>query len=235
MAARVQWNGNPFTTLVEQAALDIELDRWGVAGSTINFGTRFGSYAEVVNKVSNIKRHPAFTWLVRTSAKITRSEADYCDISITFQGVPPDTNEKTYKCITATNSEPIETHPDFAMWAEQFHALFDDKGKLVGWESPEEGAEKDDDFRGIESYLAPNFVYEEVWVRGRSASELRDFTKLGKIEDPPNSRARPKVKDGANFIFLGGDLELIGDGSKLTRRWKASGHGGWNKHIYGTK
>lgn len=235
MASQVIWRGNPFTTLVEQAPLDIELDRWGVSSSTINFGTRFGSYQEVVAKVARIKRHPAFGWLVRTSAKIARSEADYADISITFQGVPPDTDEKTYKCTSATNSEPIETHPDFAMWAEQFHALFDDKGKLVGWESPEEGAEKDDDFRGIESYLAPNFVYEEVWVRGRSASELRDFTRLGKIEDPPNSRARPTVKDGASFIFLGGDLELIGDGSKLTRRWKVSGPGGWNKHIYGTK
>lgn len=215
---------------MEDVPYEIEFDQFGVASSTLHLQYRFGDPDAAAAKIGGIIIHPAFSWLKRTKAKIKREEADYCKATISFEGIPPTTDERLYKLKASLATEDIETHPKFSEWVTSGLAVLDDKNKLDYFtDDPED----DDSLNGIESWLVPSLIYEETWIRG-NAGGAKDFSKLGRKDNPPPSDARPgnigSVKD---FLFLGGDLELIGFGSKLTRRWRLSGPRGWNKKVYG--
>jgi hypothetical protein len=180
-----------------------------------------------------METHPAFSWLKRTKAKVSREEADYAKATITFAGIPPETDERTYKLSASLATEDIETHPLFPEWVASGLAILDDKGKLSHFNDEAKGKDALQSLQGVESWLVPSLIYEETWVRG-NAGGAKDFSKLGKIMSPPSSDVEPgSIGDTKSFLFLGGDIELIGFGSKMTRRWRLSGPRGWNKKIYG--
>jgi len=223
------WNG---TIPWEAVPYDIEFDEFGVASSTMNFQFEFTDAAAAVAKIAGEKIHPAFPWLKRTKAKISREEANFGKASITYAGIPPETDERTYKLKSSLATEAIQTHKDFQTWIDEGLVTYDTaegakKAELI-WTQ----AGIDANFQGTESFLSPSQVYEETWVRGRSGS-ARDFSKLGKKMNVPPSDVKPgNIGSARNFLFLGGDIELIGYGSKMTRRWRLSGPNGWNEKIY---
>ena len=223
----VTWNG---TIPWEAVPYDIEFDEFGVASSTMNVQFRFGDPVSAAAKVANLLVHPHFPWLKRSKAKVQREEADFAKASITFEGIPPNTDEKHYKLTASLSTEGIETHPLFPEWVEKGLAVVDDKNKLDYFTDLPDA---DDSLAGVESWLVPSLIYEETWVRGNAGS-AKDFSKLGKKMTPPPSNAKPgNIGGGRDFLFLGGDIQLIGFGSKMTRRWRLSGPRGWNKKIYG--
>lgn len=223
------WRGTiPF----EAVPYTIEFDEYGVGSSTITVQFRFNNPSSAASQIEKIETHPSFAWLKRKKATINRQEADLAVATITFEGIPPETDKKTYKCTRSTNSEPISTHPDFKTWVEEGIYEVDDKGKavfLTDVESNSVGGNQS--FAGTESWLVPNAMYEEVWIQGKGGSNA-DFSKIGKVDDPPDSPVKPNLRQDANWLFMGGDIETIGFGTKMVRKWKASGPKGWNTRIY---
>lgn len=224
---RINWKGSiPF----EDVPYELEFDEFGVASSTIHVQYEFDDPAKAANRIAGIRVHPTFDWLLRTKAKIKREEANLAKATITFDGIPPNTDERKYKLKGSLSTESIVTHPDFNSWIEEGIVELDENQKPV-WVDLD--VDEGDDLSGVESWLVPNLIYEETWVRG-SQGGARDFSKLGRKMSPPDSDAKPgNIGSDRNFLFLGGDIELIGRGSKMTRRWRLSGPRGWNKRIYG--
>lgn len=226
----INWQGTiPF----EDTPFEIEFDEFGVASSTMHFQFEFESPEQAAMKIANILVHPHFAWLKRTRATINREEACFGKATVIFDGVPPSTDQKTYRLKGSLATEPIMTHPKFQEWADEGLVEVAEDGKSFIWTDQFTSAALDDDsLVGIESYLSPNLVYEEVWVRGNSGG-ARDFSKLGRKMNPPASNAKPgNIGSGRNFLFVGGNIELIGFGSKMTRQWRLSGRRGWNERIY---
>lgn len=220
---KIPWEDVPYT---------IEFDEFGVASSTIAVQFRFQDATNAVSKIARIGTHPNFGYLKRKKATIQREEADLAKATITFEGVPPNTDIRTYSLKKSTNTEPISTHPDFDTWVEEGIYEFDEKGKAVFVQEAESSSVGgNQSFAGADSWLVPGAVYSEVWVRGRGGSAA-DFSKTGKIDNPPSSPVKPSLRQNANWIFMGGDIEVVGYGTKMNRQWKASGPKGWNTRIY---
>ena len=227
MAGPITWHGS---IPLEAVPYEIEFDEFGIASSTMHLQYRFQSPGAAASQIAGITIHPAFSWLKRSKAKIQRQEADFASATITFEGVPPNTDETTYKLKASLATEDIETHPKFQEWVDEGVAVLDDKNKLDYFS---DDPNLEDTLNGIESWMVPNLIYEETWVRGQSGG-ARDFSKLGKKESPPPSPARPSgFGSDRDYLFLGGDIEIIGFGSKMTRRWRLSGPRGWNERVYG--
>lgn len=226
MSYGVNWNGTiPF----DRVEYDITIDEFGVGSSTVYYQWEWTGPSDAANRITSIESHPDFSWLKRSNARINREEANFAKASVSFVGVPPNTDKKNYKLSGSLGSAPIETHPRFQELVAEGFATFDpDDGSLI-W-SEEVNGEVNELF-GTESWLQPTLVYEEVHVRGKGGSQ-KDFSKLGKIQNPPKSRVRPTTPEGSNFLFIGGDIEEIGFGSRMTRRWKLSGPGGWSDELY---
>lgn len=227
----MELRGNQLTTLVETYPLEVKFNRWGVASSTMNFIMLYNNGA-VVGQVAGRKQHPDFAWLKRSNATIRREEADHCAVSITFEGVPPETNEKIYSVSGSTSTEPIESHPDFAQIGgtpsnKLNEAQFDEDGKFKGFGV---GPAGDNPKAGIKSYLVGSLIYQEDWIRGAipSAPELDE---LGTINNPPPSPMKPSI-GGRNWLLINADCKQIGNGSQLTRKWRLSGNRGWDEDIY---
>lgn len=205
----------------------LEFNEWGLTRATQIFLHPFDQAAAEIDKR---KTHPQYTYLKRKSGTVTREEAGIGKINISFEGIPPETDEKRYRLRASVAQAPLEAHPDFNDFATPANgATFDDEGNFTGWEI-ELGGNKNP-FYGVEAWLVPGAIYEEVWTRGRTSNEGSEFENTGEIDTPPNSGARIRI-DGRNWLFLGGEVELIGDGSRMTRRWRLSGPDGWNEDIY---
>lgn len=215
--------------LLEQVDEVIEFNEFGIGRATQVFEANYDSAQAEVDKR---KRHPRFPWLKRKTGNIKREPANSAKIQISYEGVPPETNEKFYSLKASLTTAPIGTHPNFNSFAiEANGAIFNQAGEFTGWEIEIDGEKNI--FYGVESWLVPGFIYEENWVRGRSTGESNEFEDTGRIDNPPNSDAKIRIA-GRNWLFFGGDVKIIGDGSRMTRRWKLSGPNGWIDDMYGS-
>ena len=214
--------------ILEQVDEVIEFNEFGIARASQSFEANYDT-AEA--EVSKRLTHPKFSWLKRKTGSIRRIVANSAIVTINFEGVPPDTDEKYYTLKASLSAAPIGTHPKFHEFAvPENGAIFDGDGNFVGWDIEIEGSKNV--FYGVESWLVPGYIYEEVWIRGTSSSEANEFEKSGKIDTPPASSVRIKIS-GRNWLHFGGEVKPIGDGSKMTRRWRLSGPDGWIDDIYG--
>jgi len=229
MTAQVQWQGS-LKNAEEAAEYDIEIDEFGVGSSTIYRQYEWSGAKSIADIVEGFETHPEFPWLKRKSARISRQEANFTTAQITFVGIPPNTDKATYRMTASLGSAPIETHPRFQELIEEGLVSFDPEEGTLVWSQTDKQGEENKLF-GTESWLQPTLIYEETWVRGSKGSS-RDFRKIGLVETPPKSDARPQTPDGTNFLFMGGNIELIGFGSKMTRRWKLSSGGPWSEKLY---
>ena len=226
MSCSIIWRG---TIPWEAVDYTIDFDEFGVAGSTINVQYQFDSPGAAAMKIAGIKVHPVFGWLKRKKATIKREEANLASASITFEGVPPNTDERTYKVKHSTSSEDIKTHPDFATWVEEGICSLSADKKTVIWKEESEGVK--DSFFGTESWLTAGIIYEETWVRGNVGGG-NELSLVGRIDQPPASNVLPRGAGGRNYLLISGDIEPIGFGTKMVRQWRMSGRRGWNSRIY---
>jgi len=218
------WRGQ-FTTLTEDVPNEIILDAFGVSQGRQFF---WGPFDLAVGLILAKTQHPDYSWLKRKSANIRRQEANYAEIDISFEGIPPQTDELTYKCTGNTSSEPIETHPKFLtdIATVANGAKFTD-GKFTGWEDSSTKA-------GIKSYLNGNLTYEETRIVGVLNDGNNALSELGNRDTPPSSPVKPVVGAGRNWLMTGGTAEPIGFGGKIAKTWRLSAKRGWDEDIYTT-
>jgi len=243
----VVWrNGQKLATLLETTGGEVVFDDVGVASGTLVYQCM---YANSVALVASFTRHPSFAFLKRKNARIVREEAGMARVTINFEGIPTgeeNENRKTYTLHGGTGTEPIESHTQFgtfagkwndpATWVNgaRFATQGEDRGKFLGFVA----AQGDDDPNpkaGVQSYYAPTLVYSEVELRSKanSSSIAVNMNNLGKIDTPPNSDVLPQVSSGRDWLLTDCTVEEVGDGVRITRRWRLSGRNGWDPDIYG--
>ncbi len=252
-------NGQLLGELTEKVKNEVNFDKFGVASATLHYQCFFDLAPQLI---SNLLYHPVFPWLVRHTAKISREEAGYATVVINFRGVPleetqPNNNtfKKTYSLEGATSQEPIETHPRFSEFAGdpedkttwENGATFteqkvtdkegEDTGKVsykFNGFSPSLQDGSANPFAGVKSYLEPSFVYTETETLAKA--DIEDITlnmnQLGETSTPPSSNILPVVKEPRDWILVSASVEEVGEGVKITRKWKLSGRNGWLQPVY---
>ena len=174
------------------------------------------------------------------STSADRIEADMWKVTRVFSAVITDDSEalfKSYSCETVANNEPIQTHPDFLLFAgtplaPKNGAVFD----LTTGEFQRFAPYLSDNTRnrkaGITDYKVPIISFSEVRIVFQD--ELASFVRgAGFVdESPPDHPLRPRFKK-RNWLLVQCDPEWVADETyKLTRKWAASGPRGWDRTIY---
>lgn len=200
--------------------------------------------------------HPDFRWLVRSKATVTREAAGIAKVVIDYEGIDPSQGggqgeSKSYSLDVNTNSEPIETHPDFRQWAgqavvgggtnPQTGAIWDEDGAFLGFAIEKAGEDSDSiyadpnvDKAGVKSFLSPGVTYTESITNSDSRGSNVDLEKVGKIDTPTKSDVLPKIPSNRNWLLMGASVKEVGNGVAIDYKWKLSGPKGWNEDIYGT-
>lgn len=156
--------------------------------------------------------------------------------------------KRVYGMEGASAQEPIETHSKFTemagVWNDKSSwvhgAKFvpagggDDEGRFLGF-MPTDNAGNPSPLAGMTNYITGSILYTEVRTYGYASSAIvaANMNGIGKISNPPSSSILPEVSDGRNWLLYTADAEEVGDGMKITRKWRLSGPGGWNNGIYG--
>lgn len=160
-----------------------------------------------------------------------------------------------YSCRIVTSTSKIQCHPDFRSkiggspgktknWAQ-----FDEKdGSFKGftdWSIGNDGLPTQvyNPKIGITSYEEVGLIWEETKIHTTSdsisASDLEGISGVGKIwrngSSPPGLEKffGSSVGGRRNWLFLSAEIEQIGFGYKVTRKWRLSGIRGWDVDIYG--
>lgn len=242
--------GNDMAELLESVPATVDFDEDAIVGAELNYRVKWDS---AVSLVQNFKQHPDFPFMTRKSAQITREEAGWSTVKITFEGIS-DTEAK-YSVRGTTSTEPIESHPDFTEFAGKWYdattwvngAEFikkgqKDQGKFLGFrvedpgEDPPEEGEESNQKAGVKSYLEGGMLFREtLTVKEDDTSGARnaaDMEDLGKISEPPNVNTFVQIEDGRNWLLVTCSIEEVGKGIKVTREWRLSGRNGWDPDIY---
>lgn len=248
--------GDALTALVEASESTLQESEDGVQTATLKF---HGKWPGIVEQAAALTSHPDFSYLKRTTFNASRSEgAEMATVTVNYKGVPvivgqPGTGvKKTYSLQGSTNSEPIETHPDFAAGivfggfpkngAEGTNAKgasFDKDLKFKGFMMehvaqafyPDANKNK----AGVKSYLAPGTVYSEKAVY-TAIEEIPEWVlsgeRLGVIDVPPASPLLPTPGGAYSWLLLSINANEVGEGAEVSMSWKLSGSRGWDIDIY---
>lgn len=162
-----------------------------------------------------------------------------------------------YSLRGSLSTSPIETHPRFPAFA----GIWQDSrtwknGALFEFEGPDRGTFKgfkpytnsttasaaERAWAGVKSYEDPGLIFEETVLYPSAPSGSAggignsiNITALGKIDVPPNVGKYIQLSGGQsarNWLFISCDIDEIGFGFKVTKRWRLSGVNGWNPIIY---
>ena len=134
---------------------------------------------------------------------------------------------RSVEIIAAVQTEPIETHPDFATLAGTAAspangAIYDDDGRFTGWAATSA-------YRGIESYLAPTVRVRIAEVDTVDVTSA-DLEEIGTIQSVSASDA--PTPSGYNWLCTDVSQVDQGDDYLITREYTLSGPSGWNTDIY---
>jgi hypothetical protein len=245
-------NGDVLATLLETVPATLEYDDVGLVGGAITYLVKWEFAAALVR---TLKYHPDYSWLKRSSATITREEADLARVEVEFEGIDPndedDGDKKVYTLEGTSSQEPIESHPNFHAfagdWKNQKLAISNprfqtevgpDQGKFLGFTPLVQGGSgKINPYAGVESYLSPGFIYTERSVEAKAPSGATisaDMNKLGEVDTPPDSDVMPELNPDSGFewLLVGASIREVGDGVEISKRWRLSGRRGWLNAIY---
>ena len=259
----VSYVGDQLVTLLESPDASITLDDMGVGAATMSFNIQ---YVHAVSAIEDIKRHPDYDWLIRTSADVKRGLGGVATVVCKFEGVDPagdfdvdneDKRRVVYGLQGATGSMPIETHPEFHTFAgnptdpESWvnGASFvsdpneDDYGRFLGFTAKLVKDDKNNivasQKAGITSYLEAGYLFTETRVYSTKPTGGQIATlmnTLGEIDEPDSVEEIVNLNPRANYnwLLVTCDVETIGDGLRITRKWRLSGRRGWDPQIYAT-
>ena len=162
-----------------------------------------------------------------------------------------------YSVRSTMTTVPIETHPNFNLFAGYWNdtktwkhgALFEtkdaDRGTFKGFKPRTNaggGTATDDEkkWAGVKSYDEPGLIFEETTMyptapsgSGGGLSSGVGMENLGLIDTPPNVDKYIKFSQSKrNWLLVACDIEQIGFGIKVVKKWRLSGRNGWNTDIY---
>lgn len=157
-----------------------------------------------------------------------------------------------YSCKISTFASKIETHPKFPTFAGKFGApkngaWFDVKSQLFlgfrGTQQTSDGTEGTtptivtSTLTGVTSYEEVGVIWEETRVHTTSdsiaASDSAGSSKVGTVVSSPTGWGKIGINVGyRNWLFMGADIDQLGYGYKMVKKWRLSGIGGWNPLIY---
>lgn len=242
----------------ETVGSEVVINEDGIGSATIAY---HAPRTEAVSAAISMIAHPDYSWLKRKSIKVTMEEGNMAKISATFEGVPPQglgggtpTSGSTipkYSMKTSTNSEPIETHPNFTAMAGTFasreqapfkgHVRWvtegDEQGKFVGFIGYQSDNANIRSLAGVKNYLTPGIIFQETRLYERTGSGISGSTQVslvsvGCIDTPPDIGKFAQIPPNYNWLLIGCDAEQVGYGYKVVKQWKLSGPNGWNPLVY---
>lgn len=249
------WKGGELLgSLLEDVPYEIIIDKYGVGSTTMHYQCFFH---KAVSLISAMRRHPSYRWLVLKQATISREEASLARVKLDYEGVEEgefnfDDDEEVqaeYSLEGQEATEPIEAHPKFvdvlagdyaddSTWKNGAMFMQDgpDAGRFLGFMAKEivDGPDAPSNKAGVRSYIDGGFIYSETKVYSSAKADLVriDMNRLFKIDNPPKSKILPRVAAKRNWLLVGCAVTQVGDGMRVTKRWRLSGAKGWDKDIY---
>lgn len=196
------------------------------------------------------------------SARKTRGEAGIGTIAVTYEGVSAQagggstgsgtqtSSAPRYSCKISTFSSKIETHPDFKLFggvaaAPLNGAWFDTTTKLfIGFRGTVQKSGNDtptasltQQYTGVSSYEEVGIIWEETTVHTSSDtisnSTSSGIASVGTVSTDVPGWSKIGINIGnRNWLFMGADLDQLGYGYKVVKKWRLSGIGGWDSTIY---
>lgn len=244
--------GRSLATLMEDYPATLNFDQYNVIGGELNYTVLYNSAPPLVNL---LKRHPDYYYMVRKSASIVRMEANMAKVNVKFEGIDPDQNDDddsaVYSVRGATESQPIETHERFHIFAgiaskgkttwkngAVFSTQADDQGTFLGFKPTETTSgttTTTNPKSGITNYLDGSVIFQQVKTYGRRdgiSDGKADLQNLGRIVKPPNVEKYVTVPKKRNWLLIAANVDEIGDGVKVTLQWRLSGRNGWDRDLY---
>jgi hypothetical protein len=179
-----------------------------------------------------------YPYVKATSAD--RIEAGMWKVTRTFSAVISEDSDalfKVYSCETIANHEPIQTHPDFLLFAgiptaPKNGAVYDlQSGDFMRFAPYLPDGTKNRK-AGITDYKVPIISFSEVRIVFED--ELASYVRgSGFVDDsPPDHPLRPRFKK-RNWLLVQCDPEWVTEQTyRLTRKWACSGPRGWDRTIY---
>ena len=261
--AGVSYVGDQLVTLLESPDASISMDDMGVTAATMSFSVQYQlavqaiatlrrhpDYEWLIRTSAEVKRGLGGVANVVCKFEGVDPAGDY------EQG-KEDKRRVVYSLQGATSSMPIETHPEFHTFAGNplapdtwvNGASFvsdpeaDDYGRFLGFTAK---LVKDDNNNvvasqkaGITSYLEAGYLFTETRVYSTSptsSSISQLMNNLGEIDEPDSVEEIVNLNPRANYnwLLVTCDVETIGEGMRITRKWRLSGRRGWDPQIYAT-
>jgi hypothetical protein len=188
--------------------------------------------------------HPYLKFLVLDRLEITFTESDAVIVG-EFAGMAPEAGDQqpVYELQIGVSEENVVLHPDFvtkiggrpsrplngAVFINPGtgNVTTDDRIGVFEKFSLIHKGEKNP-FAGIEAYLdASEIVWRKKYT---SRSRPNDIGKVGEIDNPEGPN--PQLGRGRNWLYIGMSYSQRGNVYSVSKEWRASARGGWNKDLY---
>lgn len=239
---------------------EIVTDRFGLDSGNVVWHSEYperankGSIFSLTDLPQKGDPHPYAPWLKMVRRRL-KLEPEVCKIIGEFEGVAAGT-EPVYTLQVGLSEEPIESHPNFSVFAgkpsyPRNGALFvdgsgqittdDGTGVFAGFSAYTQvgtAVWKNTLWAGIKNYLDfSRAVWTASYYTPTKPSDAYD--SLGRIStpigDPPRFKWRDSDTDATtrNWLYMGLDLEQRGGAYKVSHQWCLSAVGNWNGAIYG--
>ena len=250
------------TSTFEDVQQEVVWNEYGICNATMYYNGPYDSLdsnvGETHPKYSSLKRKSAR--LVRTEAGMGQLSVTYEGVPPPGTGGSGGSSDPSksysaprYSCKISVYTSPIETHPHFRDWAgtaltrvKKYGATFDSRGRFSGF-IPTENEVVGGDGRnyskaGVKGFEEVGLIWEESRLHTATdtiATTDNDVGNVGRVVvAPPGFDKFFKTGGGTgvggrNFLYIGADIEQIGFGYKIVKKWRMSGYGGWDPDIYG--
>lgn len=223
--------------LLDQPETEIDIDRFGIATATEVYQCQ---WKDALRLSTAVKKHPDFTWLDKTRAKIKREEADLARVTITFEGTESGSTGNAdatsiYELESCTSQEPIETHTRYKDVTVDERRKIDEaiKSKKAPTGLSTRATELyEKRLKGVTAYLSPAVTWTQTITRGASQVSNETLNTVGHIDTPAGSP--PSVATGRNWLRGATTQTVRGSAVQVRHSWRLSGRSGWDAELYGS-
>lgn len=179
--------------------------------------------------------HPKNGKLLSYESEGEVGENGVASVHVSYLGLTRDPSEPRISFMPAMDSDPIETHKNFASaiggtkLSPLNGAKFDDDGYFVGF--PQDAASAAAKLTGVTSYLRPGLVFRSTFFTANPA--LYELKNAGtRSTAPMGFPSDVTLPTGCEWLRLAPVMEQYGLIYKITQDYQLSGPNGVNKLIY---
>jgi len=202
---------------------------------TKNDGTMDGSLvykldAENVVSLPQIgDAHPDDDRLECINVSRTYDNLGIVTATCSYFGLSPQSGQVTVQITSyqgGTNSDPIQTHPNFATLTAGSNYSYDDDGNFLGFTGG--------DLAGVQSYLTPSST---VTLTAWRVDKPKLNNRVQIFEDLPYDLKEGGIiptfsSDIKNWLLIDGPYRKVGSFYQVSDVFLASGPDGWSTDIY---